>query len=881
MVRIVYRGYRQILALLLAAAVILAGLTSPVGYKAEASGYFHPTVVRGFNTSAFGDLKRAKEVFGANVFRLQLTPRTEAVRSGVPITIAWQRQLEYMEGALQEAARQGMYVIVDLHEPPLADPNLKTNTDDFWNNDVNGQLLVDSWKEIVQRFAPYRNNIWGYDLLNEPYNKSELPIGNEKWPVWAQQITDAIRMYDKNTPIIYEASPGALPRGFVENKMIDAGPGYPVKWQGDFPLLRDDKVIYSLHMYNPFAYSHQGLSTVNKAPVSTDWPDKAAYPGMINGTYWDKNKLIQDLQEVRDFQLKYNVPIYVGEFSAIRWAPGAAEYIRDLIEIFEEYGWSWTFHAYKEWHGWDPEYNEVMTSDANRDSAKAAEPTDRELVLKAYFSRNEFLVPNGEPSPPPNLVLNGTFEKDFNNDGLADRWGKDANAVAALVDINGSKAQKISTPSNQRGLDQAYFAVSDQNRYRLSAKIRVISGKIIFQHKDFDSNTGFLANGPVVSGLTNTGGDFVTKTLEFVPAPRTAKMSVGIWTEMPSEFIVDDVELIDLGAAVPVNPPKTVADVVYPGHLEFRAAAYDGAAVARTEYRIVGRSGGWSTVPNGGLTLNPPGNYIVAYRSVDTFGHTERAKSLLVDALAPTTTASLSPVQPDGRNGWYVHPVTVTLASYDNLSGVAATVYSLNGGTNWQPYSRPVSFTKDGRSSFTYRSTDRAGNIEVSNTIGIQLDATAPAIAVSSPVLGDHPDAGNLTVQFAVTDNLSGVDDSKTAATLDGKAVGQGTAIPLHALPLGTHILAISAADLAGNTGSSTVTFRTVTSISALKDLVTRFAQEGFIDNAGIAGSLQQMLDHNSLSSFVNEVQAQSGKHISSEAAACLLRDARFLMNQQ
>ncbi|UUZ84628.1 hypothetical protein LJK88_13785 [Paenibacillus sp. P26] len=63
--------------------------------------------------------------------------------------------------------------------------------------------------------------------------------------------------------------------------------------------------------------------------------------------------------------------------------------------------------------------------------------------------------------------------------------------------------------------------------------------------------------------------------------------------------------------------------------------------------------------------------------------------------------------------------------------------------------------------------------------------------------------------------------------------------------------------------------------------MVTRFAQEGFIDNAGIAGDLQQMLDHNSLSSFVNEVQAQSGKHISSEVAACLLRDARFLMNQQ
>ncbi|MBD0380897.1 cellulase family glycosylhydrolase [Paenibacillus sedimenti] len=789
-IQIMKNKYYGMLSLLLIVTLVFTSLGLPFDNKAEASSGsgFNPTVVRGFNTSAFTGLKRAKEVFGANVFRLQLTPRVEAVRSGVSITVAWQRQLDNMEGALQEAARQGMYVIVDLHEPPIADPSLKTNTDAYWDNDANRQMLVDCWTEIAQRFEPYRNNIWGYDLLNEPFNKSELPLGNEKWPIWAQDIVDAIRVYDQDTPIIYEASPGALPRGFVENKWIDAGPGYPVKYQGDFPLLDDDKVIYSVHMYNPFAYSHQGLTTVNTAPVSTDWPDKITYPGMIGTSYWDKNKLIQDLKDVRDFQLKYNVPIYVGEFSAIRWAPGAAAYTRDLIELFEEYGWSWTYHAYSEWHGWDVEYNEVMTSDLNRDSAIATEPTDRELVLKAYFNRNEFLPPNGEPAPPVNLVMNGTFEKDTDNDGLADRWGKDSNVIVSLVNMNGSQAQKIKTLSNQRGIDQAYFKVSDQNRYRLSAKIRVISGKIIFQHKDYTNNTVFLGNGPVVTGLTNTGGEFVTKSLEFVPAPGVARMSTGFWTELPSEFIVDDVELIDLGPAVPVNRPKTVVDIVYPGHLEFAATAYDGASIARTEYRIVGQSGGYTTVPSGGLTLSPPGNYIVAYRSVDTSGNTERAKSLLVDAKAPE--------------------ITVTGIVYDTLSN-----------------------------------------------------------------------SGDMTPIITVKDDLSGVDNSKTTLSLDGQIMQQGTTIPLYSLSLGTHTLVITATDLAGNTGSHTVTFRISTSISSLKELITRFVQEGFIDNDGIANSLHEKLDQNHLGSFVNEVQAQSGKHISSEAAAFLLRDAQHLLN--
>ncbi|QYR23757.1 glycoside hydrolase family 5 protein [Paenibacillus sp. sptzw28] len=728
MIRNIRNKYYGLLTFVLIIALALSSLALPNEKQARAetpSSGFNPTIIRGFNTSAFSDLKRAKEVYGANAFRLQLTPRSESVKSGVSVAVSWQRQLDKMEYALQEAARQGMYVIVDLHEPPLTDPSLKVTSDAFWSNEANLQVMIDSWTEMAQRFAPYRANIWGYDLFNEPFNQSELPLGAANWPNWAQRIVDAIRVYDTETAIIYEPSPGDLTRAFIENQWIDAGPGYPVKWQGDFQLIDDPKVIYSVHMYNPFSFSHQGLSTVNKAPVSTDWPDKIAYPGMINDVYWDKEMLIKGtnqsvgLQPVIDFQKKYNVPIYVGEFSATRWAPGTAEYTRDLIEIFEEYGWSWTYHAYREWHGWDPEYNEVMTSDANRESAKATEPTDRELILKSYFDRNEFLTPNGEPSPPLNLVQNGGFEKDTNFDGLADHWGKNASTVASLVTMNGSKAQRVVTPSNGRGIDQAWFGVSDQNRYLLRAKIRVISGKIQFLHYDTTITGTYVGTGNVAT-LTNTGGVFVTKEIEFVPSPTVGRTAVWFYADMASEFLVDDVELIDLGKAVPVNPPQTVVNVAGPGHLEFSATAYDGATVAKTEYRIVSQSNVWTTVPQGGLTLSPPGNHIVGYRSVDTSGNTEWGKALLVDALAPTTKASLSPAEPDGPDG-YTNPVTVTLSAADSLSGVQKTEYSLDNGASWQPYQTPVTFSKQGQYTMIYKSTDKAGNAEAAQSVSFTV----------------------------------------------------------------------------------------------------------------------------------------------------------------
>lgn len=86
-------------------------------------------------------------------------------------------------------------------------------------------------------------------------------------------------------------------------------------------------------------------------------------------------------------------------------------------------------------------------------------------------------------------------------------------------------------------------------------------------------------------------------------------------------------------------------------------------------------------------------------------------------------------------------------------------------------------------------------------------------------------------------------------------------------MTLGKHTFVVSSTDLASNWVSKTAQFTTVASIDSLKALVTRFADNNGIDNAGITDSLVEKLADNDLIRFVNEVKAQSGKHISSEAA--------------
>ncbi|MFB7142190.1 family 20 glycosylhydrolase [Gottfriedia sp. NPDC056225] len=69
-------------------------------------------------------------------------------------------------------------------------------------------------------------------------------------------------------------------------------------------------------------------------------------------------------------------------------------------------------------------------------------------------------------------------------------------------------------------------------------------------------------------------------------------------------------------------------------------------------------------------------------------------------------------------------------------------------------------------------------------------------------------------------------------------------------------------------------------SIASIESHISAFETSGDIDNHGIANSLKQKLRNNDLNGFINEVQAQSGKHISTYGASILVRDAKWLQNQ-
>jgi hypothetical protein len=177
----------------------------------------------------------------------------------------------------------------------------------------------------------------------------------------AERAAQAIREIDSQHAIIVEAPPWGSPESLA-----------------DFSPLAVSNVIYSVHMYVPAEFTHQGVFN----PTSK----RVAYPGEIDGRTWDRAALASVLKPVVDFQSAYRVPIYIGEFSAIRWAPdqSAYRYLKDVIDLFEEYGWDWSYHAFREWQGWSVEHTEDRAN-----SQPAAEPTHRQQLLCERFSRNK------------------------------------------------------------------------------------------------------------------------------------------------------------------------------------------------------------------------------------------------------------------------------------------------------------------------------------------------------------------------------------------------------------------------------------------------------------------------------------------------------------
>ncbi len=207
----------------------------------------------------------------------------------------------YLDWFIANAAKQGLYVVLDLHGAPGSQNGYEhsgsaSQEAGLWKNEANVAATVALWDFVSTHYtetAPELGKwIAAYDILNEPTYESRSVTTKECWEVF-DKIYDAIR----------------------EN-----GDAHVIAMEGcwDFSSLPDpatygwENVLYEYHWYNW-------------------WPDLLSY------------ELYYAYQDMFNIGRDYDVPVLIGEFTCFEdkdaWAKELA--------LFDGRNYSWTIWNYK------------------------------------------------------------------------------------------------------------------------------------------------------------------------------------------------------------------------------------------------------------------------------------------------------------------------------------------------------------------------------------------------------------------------------------------------------------------------------------------------------------------------------------------------------
>ena len=154
------------------------------------------------------------------------------------------------------------------------------------------------------------------------------------------------------------------------------------------------------------------------------------------------------------------------------------------------------------------------------------------------------------------------------------------------------------------------------------------------------------------------------------------------------------------------------------------------------------------------------GSNAVTYFARDWAGNVEATQTgyVNIDTVQPTTTPSPE-LAATATTGWFKAPVDVTLGWADASSGVpdGGTSYRLDDG-NLSIYAVPFAVSKEGSTKLTYRSFDRALNLEATQTAYVNIDTSTPTVsAKTAPSRTSGWYNKNVTVTIMGVDGVSGI----------------------------------------------------------------------------------------------------------------------------
>lgn len=231
------------------------------------------------------------------------------------------QDLRIMKELIAEAERIGMYIMPDMHN--------------YCRRKVNGvsykfgesaaltkEHFADVWTKLAVEFKDFKN-IWGYDLMNEPYS-----LAPGVWFDAAQAAIDGIRTVDTTTPIVVEGESYAAASSWptTGGKLINlVDPSNSLIFQAHTYFDRDKSGLYKLGEYEMEVVS--STEHIKRIKPFVDWLKANNAKGLLGEFGMPRN-------DVRWLKMLEEVVVYLKEngVSGTYWVAGANS-SRDQLSV--------------------------------------------------------------------------------------------------------------------------------------------------------------------------------------------------------------------------------------------------------------------------------------------------------------------------------------------------------------------------------------------------------------------------------------------------------------------------------------------------------------------------------------------------------------------
>ena len=251
-----------------------------------------------------------------------------------------------LDSFVEWTAKYKMSLVIDYHE---YDNSYNTTS----AKDTNYiKMMAECWKHVAAHYAESTREDLFFELLNEP-DMTNGKVTAAQWTVAAQAMIDAIRTVDTKHSILFGDAQW-----------------YSITLLAKRTPFTDDNIIYVIHTYEPFAFTHQGGSwtdyaTIHDIPFPYDpakWSTVSGDFGVNKSTksyvktaiknYYktgSKEAILEQILKAKKWAATNNVPVIINEFGALNLrstAESRINYLTAMREICDTLQIPWTHWGY-------------------------------------------------------------------------------------------------------------------------------------------------------------------------------------------------------------------------------------------------------------------------------------------------------------------------------------------------------------------------------------------------------------------------------------------------------------------------------------------------------------------------------------------------------